>query len=161
MDLHPQRVPVIGNANSANEMAAQLAPVTSSCSPVYRSTRRVSTSPFLPDTRGQDRLHNSLQHQHKRQHHSKHPGRKCYRGHRCCFIRNRLLPKCTQLPNPSPRVAHTHTSTITPSYIPSLLPPPPNLLRAQSHTAFMAATISFIPFFSQTSQAPGQCSHGP
>jgi hypothetical protein len=49
---HPQRVLVIGNANSANEMAAQLAPVVRS--PVYRSTRRVSIFPSLPDTRIQD-----------------------------------------------------------------------------------------------------------
>lgn len=43
---------VIGNANSANEMAAQLAPIVRS--PVYRSTRRVSIFPSLPDARIQD-----------------------------------------------------------------------------------------------------------
>ena len=47
-----QRVVVIGNANSANEMAAQLAPVAQL--PVYRSTRRVSIFPSLPDDRIED-----------------------------------------------------------------------------------------------------------
>ncbi|KAH0826341.1 FAD/NAD(P)-binding domain-containing protein [Lanmaoa asiatica] len=47
-----KRVVVIGNANSANEMAAQLAPVARL--PVYRSTRRASIFPFLPDDRIQD-----------------------------------------------------------------------------------------------------------
>lgn len=47
-----QRVLVIGNANSANEMAAQLAPVAQT--PIYRSTRRISVFPSLPDTRIQD-----------------------------------------------------------------------------------------------------------
>jgi len=44
-----QRVMVIGNANSANDMAAQLVPVAQL--PVYRSTRRVSIFPSLPDDR--------------------------------------------------------------------------------------------------------------
>ncbi|KAG1842814.1 hypothetical protein C8R48DRAFT_737321 [Suillus tomentosus] len=43
---------VIGNANSANEMAAQLAPVAQT--PIYRSTRRISVFPSLPDNRIQD-----------------------------------------------------------------------------------------------------------
>lgn len=47
-----QRVVVIGNANSANEMAAQLVPVAQL--PVYRSTRRVSVFPSLPDDRIED-----------------------------------------------------------------------------------------------------------
>ena len=47
-----QRIVVIGNANSANEMAAQLAPVAQL--PVYRSTRRVSIFPSLPDDRIED-----------------------------------------------------------------------------------------------------------
>jgi hypothetical protein len=47
-----QRVLVIGNANSANEMAAQLAPVAQT--PIYRSTRRISVFPSLPDIRIQD-----------------------------------------------------------------------------------------------------------
>ncbi|KAH7921508.1 FAD/NAD(P)-binding domain-containing protein [Leucogyrophana mollusca] len=47
-----KRVVVIGNANSANEIAAQLAPVAQT--PVYRSTRRVSIFPSLPDSRIQD-----------------------------------------------------------------------------------------------------------
>lgn len=47
-----QRVVVIGNANSANEMAAQLTPVAQL--PVYRSTRRVSIFPSLPDDRIED-----------------------------------------------------------------------------------------------------------
>ncbi|KAJ8579929.1 hypothetical protein M405DRAFT_847938, partial [Rhizopogon salebrosus TDB-379] len=46
------RVLVIGNTNSANDIAAQLAPVARS--PVYRSTRRVSIFPSLSDTRIQD-----------------------------------------------------------------------------------------------------------
>lgn len=47
-----KRVLVIGNANSANEMAAQLAPVAQT--PIYRSTRRISVFPSLPDPRIQD-----------------------------------------------------------------------------------------------------------
>lgn len=47
-----KRVLVIGNANSANEMAAQLAPLAQL--PVYRSTRRVSIFPSLPDERIKD-----------------------------------------------------------------------------------------------------------
>lgn len=43
---------MVGNANSANEMAAQLAPVAQT--PVYRSTRRVSIFPSLPDERIED-----------------------------------------------------------------------------------------------------------
>ncbi|KAJ8593173.1 hypothetical protein M405DRAFT_811420 [Rhizopogon salebrosus TDB-379] len=35
-------------------MAAQLTPVASSCSPVYRSTRRISIFPSLPDARIRD-----------------------------------------------------------------------------------------------------------
>ncbi|KAG6370678.1 FAD/NAD(P)-binding domain-containing protein [Boletus reticuloceps] len=42
-----KHVVIIGNANSANEMAAQLVPVAQL--PVYRSTRRVSIFPSLPD----------------------------------------------------------------------------------------------------------------
>ncbi|OAX37666.1 hypothetical protein K503DRAFT_771250, partial [Rhizopogon vinicolor AM-OR11-026] len=52
MVLHPQRVLVIGNENSANEMTAQLAPIART--PVYRSIRRVSIFPPLPDARIQD-----------------------------------------------------------------------------------------------------------
>ncbi|KAG1879998.1 FAD/NAD(P)-binding domain-containing protein [Suillus subluteus] len=51
-DYEGKRVLVIGNANSANEMAAQLAPVAQT--PIYRSTRRISVFPSLPDTRIQD-----------------------------------------------------------------------------------------------------------
>lgn len=51
-DLVRQRVVIIGNANSANEMAAQLAPVAQL--PIYRSTRRTSIFPSLPDDRIQD-----------------------------------------------------------------------------------------------------------
>jgi hypothetical protein len=47
-----QLVVVVGNANSANEMAAQLAPVAQL--PVYRSTRRVSIFPSLPDDHIED-----------------------------------------------------------------------------------------------------------
>ena len=47
-----QRIVVVGNANSANEMAAQLAPVAQL--PVYRSTRRTSIFPSLPDDRIKD-----------------------------------------------------------------------------------------------------------
>ncbi|KAG8221690.1 FAD/NAD(P)-binding domain-containing protein [Butyriboletus roseoflavus] len=47
-----KRVVVIGNANSANEMAAQLAPVAQL--PIYRSARRTSIFPSLPDDRIQD-----------------------------------------------------------------------------------------------------------
>ncbi|KAF9220363.1 FAD/NAD(P)-binding domain-containing protein [Gyrodon lividus] len=47
-----KRVMVIGNANSANEMAAQLTPVAQL--PVYRSARRVSIFPSLPDDRIED-----------------------------------------------------------------------------------------------------------
>ncbi|KIJ63997.1 hypothetical protein HYDPIDRAFT_91130 [Hydnomerulius pinastri MD-312] len=47
-----KRVVVIGNANSANEMAAQLAPVAQL--PIYRSTRRISIFPSLPDNRIED-----------------------------------------------------------------------------------------------------------
>lgn len=47
-----KRVVVIGNANSANDMAAQLVPVAQL--PVYRSTRRVSIFPSLPDDRIED-----------------------------------------------------------------------------------------------------------
>ncbi|KAG1760310.1 FAD/NAD(P)-binding domain-containing protein [Suillus occidentalis] len=51
-DYEAKRVLVIGNANSANEMAAQLTPVAQT--PIYRSTRRISVFPSLPDTRIQD-----------------------------------------------------------------------------------------------------------
>ncbi|KAG2356429.1 hypothetical protein BDR07DRAFT_1364216 [Suillus spraguei] len=51
-DYEGKRVLVIGNANSANEMAAQLAPVAQT--PIYRSTRRISVFPSLPDIRIQD-----------------------------------------------------------------------------------------------------------
>ncbi|KAG6334858.1 hypothetical protein ID866_4234 [Astraeus odoratus] len=47
-----KRVVIIGNANSANDIAAQLAPVAQL--PVYRSTRRVSIFPSVPDHRIQD-----------------------------------------------------------------------------------------------------------
>ncbi|KIJ15824.1 hypothetical protein PAXINDRAFT_176351 [Paxillus involutus ATCC 200175] len=47
-----KRVLIVGNANSANEMAAQVAPVAQL--PVYRSTRRVSIFPSLPDGRIED-----------------------------------------------------------------------------------------------------------
>ncbi|KAL4063751.1 hypothetical protein V8B97DRAFT_1893959 [Scleroderma yunnanense] len=47
-----KRIVVIGNANSANEMAAQVVPVAQL--PVYRSTRRVSIFPSLPDGRIED-----------------------------------------------------------------------------------------------------------
>ncbi|KAH7890281.1 FAD/NAD(P)-binding domain-containing protein [Phlebopus sp. FC_14] len=47
-----KRVMVIGNANSANDMAAQLAPVGQL--PVYRSMRRVSIFPSIPDDRIED-----------------------------------------------------------------------------------------------------------
>ena len=47
-----QRVVVIGNANSANDMAAQLVPVAQL--PVYRSTHRISIYPSLPDRRIED-----------------------------------------------------------------------------------------------------------
>ncbi|KAG1741626.1 FAD/NAD(P)-binding domain-containing protein [Suillus lakei] len=51
-DHEGKRVLIIGNANSANEMAAQLVPVAQT--PIYRSTRRISVFPSLPDTRIQD-----------------------------------------------------------------------------------------------------------
>ncbi|KAG0700320.1 FAD/NAD(P)-binding domain-containing protein [Suillus ampliporus] len=47
-----KRVLVIGNANSANEMASQLASIAQT--PIYRSTRRISIFPSLPDPRIQD-----------------------------------------------------------------------------------------------------------
>jgi hypothetical protein len=47
-----KRVVVIGNANSANDMAAHLASVAQL--PVYRSTRRASIFPSLPDERIED-----------------------------------------------------------------------------------------------------------
>lgn len=51
-DYEGKRVLVIGNANSANEMAAHLAPIART--PIFRSTRRISIFPSLPDTRIQD-----------------------------------------------------------------------------------------------------------
>ncbi|KAF8547978.1 FAD/NAD(P)-binding domain-containing protein [Imleria badia] len=47
-----KRVVVIGNANSGNELAAQLTAVAEL--PVYRSTRRVSIFPSLPDRNIED-----------------------------------------------------------------------------------------------------------
>src|SRR5437588_6436976 len=52
MILHPRRVLVIGNANSANEITTQLAPIART--PLYRSTRLASIFPSLPDARVQD-----------------------------------------------------------------------------------------------------------
>src|SRR5882757_3997029 len=52
MILHPRRVLVIGNANPANEMTTQLAPIARIH--VYKSTRLVSIFPSSPDARIQD-----------------------------------------------------------------------------------------------------------
>ncbi|SOV04278.1 related to FMO1 - flavin-containing monooxygenase [Ustilago sp. UG-2017a] len=53
---HSKKVVVVGNNNSANEVAAHLAPLNSTCHPVYRSSKSapVDKCPSLPDERIKD-----------------------------------------------------------------------------------------------------------
>jgi hypothetical protein len=54
MKLHPKRIVVVANGNSANDMAAQLASVAQP--PIYRSMRHTGYTnfPFVPDPRVKD-----------------------------------------------------------------------------------------------------------
>ncbi|OAX37673.1 FAD/NAD(P)-binding domain-containing protein [Rhizopogon vinicolor AM-OR11-026] len=142
-----KRVLVVGNANSANEMSAQLAPIART--PVYRSTRRVSIFPSLPDARIQDigpitRYSTSTSDKNKI---TAHQDESTIEDIDIVLFGTGYYPDVPYLRvvHPKSRTLAPLTSrTITPSRIPSLHL---QVLYAHNPTlAFIGGTISFIPF---------------
>ncbi|KAJ8580635.1 hypothetical protein M405DRAFT_886035 [Rhizopogon salebrosus TDB-379] len=136
----PDRMLVIGNASPANEMAAQLVPIASSCSPVYGSTCRVSIFPSLPDARIRDIDPITR-----------------YSTSDKITVTTQMYPTFKSF---TLSRAHSHLQHYALTHA---LPTPAasNLYAHNPTLAFMGATISFIPFLLADLASTWLYSHGP
>ena len=152
---------VIGNANSANEMAAQLAPIAQL--PVYRSTRRVSIFPSLPDDRVKDigpvvrysRGANGGVHVHLEDRTigdvdhvlfgtGYYPDTPYLRVLQPAVATRPASNSETATRSPRPLIPLTHQTTVQPARVPCLYR---HVVYAHNTSlAFIGAIISFIPF---------------